>query len=839
MGIGRIFKRSSNVTTRLRGRLDTFLKLVTADHRYHSRVSELTTLMEKGQVDFGALQRNLCDLVGTMREVVEGLNALCDDQYRSLTQRIEAITENFTDRLRRDPPSEMTCLTVPFDRILGSHDDCVGWKSAQLGEMRNRLGLPVPDGFAITAAAYSAFLTHNGLEKWIKETIESVNTNNYTQLIMVANRIQQRIRGAEVPEAIAGAVMAALDALFPDTPRKPISVRSSGVSEGTTASFAGQYASFLNVSADQLLGRFKDTVASRFSARAIYYLHTRGFDVQNEPLPVCCMEMVEAAASGVVHSVNLDSPDAATALVSASWGFGEALVGGHVTPDHYEICKTTRGTTSIQIGKKDVMFVSGDHDHSTRMVAVEPERQFARVLDDDDLHKLVGYAIQLETHFNYPVSLEWAKTSDGKLALLQCNMLEVEPAGPEIAVDAERNPIMHETGKTASRGVGWGPVYIMHSPGEIADLPKGAILVSKQSSPQMVPALHKAAAIVTETGSSTGHLATVAREFGVPMICGATGACQVLRPGLEVTVDATHHKVYRNRVDELLSLSAKQLKAINSPAANTLKRILFDHVLPLNLIDPGDAAFAPENCQTFHDITRFCHQKGLEQMFFSAEAAAREMHRGVTLEDPRIPLMVYVMDLGGGLKPETQRITPDAIDSRPFAAFWEGMTRHKWPNPQPLRTKGFFSVVARTVADPTLQNRLSEKTLAIITHEYLNVSLRLGYHISNLEALCRPESFQNYIRYHFHGGAAAREKRLRRCQIIATILNENGFSVQLEGDTLDALLKRARMDVMLQKLQILGQLTSLSKQLDMTLHTEQIATFFLSEFRRKIYGSGK
>lgn len=763
MGLRDLFGRKSDTTGPLKERLELFLRLVAADHRYHSRVSELTTLMEQGGVDFGALSRNVEDITTTLREIVDSFHGLTENRHReTLDQRLAEICASIAERIGHHRPTSVGALTLPLREIDQSHLDSVGWKAAQLGEIKNRLGLPVPRGFAITASAYAAFLTHNDLEQWIRPKVAAVNTNHYTQLVIVANQIQRRLRESELPPELERAIFERFDELAADGATL-VSVRSSGVTEGTQFSFAGQYASFLNVDREHLIARVKDTVASRFSPRAIYYLHTRGFDVENEPLPICCMVMVQAEASGVVHSLNLDQPGSDNALISACWGFGEGVVGGHVSPDHYVVDKETGRLLDRQVAEKRTMFVNRELGTGTVEVPVADDRASEPVLSRQDVSQLLEFAVRLEGHYHQPVSVEWARDASGAIYVLQVNHLPIDTTSKSAVFEDERFPLLLQAGKTASRGVGAGPVCRISAPEEIALLPRGCVLVTEGCAPQLVPALDRVSAIVTDTGSATGHLATVAREFGVPMLVSTRSATRVLSHGSEVTVDATHQRVYQHRVEALLDGARKVVAELNSPASNALKAVLYKDVLPLNLLDPRDENFGVEACKTYHDVTRFCHQKALEQMFFSAEEAAKQNERSILLSDPRLPLLVYLIDLGGAIAPDCNKPSADTIRSMPFQAFWEGLTLHRWPNPKPLQTKGFFSVVARTVADPHLQNRLNEKTLAMLTPEYLNVSLRLGYHISNLEALCRPAAFQNYIRYHFHGGAAQSEKRLRRC----------------------------------------------------------------------------
>jgi pyruvate,water dikinase len=384
--------------------------------------------------------------------------------------------------------------------------------------------------------------------------------------------------------------------------------------------------------------------------------------------------------------------------------------------------------------------------------------------------------------------------------------------------------------------VGCGHVFPVKQDQDLARFPDGGVLVARRSSPKFVAVMNKARAIVTDEGRAAGHMATLAREFQVPAIVNARTATQVLQPGQEVTVDATHGYVYDGKVEELLRRPrARRGIFKDSPAFATLQKIL-PAITTLNLIDPESENFKPGTCQSFHDLTRFCHQSAMQEMYRLAEEAARSMDRACRVQSG-IPLEIYVLDLGGGIEaePTARRIEPEAITSIPMRAFWRGLTSVAWPTPRPS-AGGFLSVVAHTVADPELQRRLEEKSLTILSGEYMNFSLRLGYHLSTVEGLCSSAVDDNYLRLYFHGGAASAERRLRRARLVEKIVEQRGFHVQRQGETVEAILTHCERQPFEEQMEMLGRLTVYTKQLDMAMFNDSIVEVFAEEFLRGQYG---
>lgn len=242
--------------------------------------------------------------------------------------------------------------------------------------------------------------------------------------------------------------------------------------------------------------------------------------------------------------------------------------------------------------------------------------------------------------------------------------------------------------------------------------------------------------------------------------------------------------------------------------------------------------FKAENCKTYHDITRFCHEMVMYEMFTMWDKYESEYYAILLIAG--IPIAVLILDIEGGLKEGIRKATPEDIYSVPFKAILRGMQSMQWPGPRPVDTKGFIEMVAHTVSIP--ENELiktGEKSFCILTKDYMNFSIRLGYHFSMIEAYTGENINDNYIRFFFKGGGASLDRRLRRVRLISEILKKMGFRVVIKEDVIDAILTKYDIPTIEKKLEILGKLTGYTKQLDMVLFNETVTQMYIDEFIKK------
>lgn len=439
---------------------------------------------------------------------------------------------------------------------LGAHDAAmVGGKNASLGEMTGALksrGIRVPEGFATTADAYRAFLSHNGLDESLRERLDRLDGDE-SALAEIGEAVRAMFLEAEVPAELADEVRAAYRDLSNRYGSDPVdvAVRSSATAEDLPqASFAGQQETFLNiVGEDALLDAIKRCYASVFADRAIAYRQEHRFDHLDVALSVGVQKMVRSdkAGAGVLFTVDTEHGFPRVAVINAAWGLGELVVQGRVDPDEYVVFKPLldkKGVVPIvgrTAGDKRVKLVYAEAGESpTDEVDVPAGERRTLVLTDDEVLQLTRWGCLIEEHYGRPMDVEWAKDGDtGDLFVVQ--------ARPE-TVQARREATVLTTYRLGSQGerlvsgiaigdrIAIGTVFRLSGPEDFDRFDDGGVLVTAMTDPDWVPVMRRAAAVVTDHGGRTAHAAIVSRELGLPAVVGTGRATEVLHDGREVTV---------------------------------------------------------------------------------------------------------------------------------------------------------------------------------------------------------------------------------------------------------------------------------------------------------------
>jgi pyruvate,water dikinase len=358
--------------------------------------------------------------------------------------------------------------------------------------------------------------------------------------------------------------------------------------------------------------------------------------------------------------------------------------------------------------------------------------------------------------------------------------------------------------------------------------------------------MSKVRAIVSDVGSTTGHMASLAREFRVPTLLNTKIATKTIRQGAIVTVDATNGFVYEGEVHELLDKShndngSEELAAWkrHSPAFQLLEKVI-SIVSPLNLTEPGSAEFTPDNCVTLHDIARFVHEKSYREMFMMGENVG-DLRGAAYKLDVFLPIDLYIIDLGGGLKekPKNRKLKRSQISSVPMSALLRGMLHEKIPRfgPRPIDVSGLLSVIMRhATTAPESDSTFRAPCYAMISDNYTNFTARVGYHFSVVDTYCGESQSKNYISLLFQGGAADFVRRSRRTRAMADILQEHGFSVTLKHDMVNARLNKGTREETVKQLEMLGSLLQFFRQMDAAMATDEAVAVFRDAFLKGDYG---
>jgi len=427
------------------------------------------------------------------------------------------------------PPS--TDLIAWFDHVSRADVSRVGGKGANLGELV-RAGLPVPPGFVVTAEAYLGAMRRGGVREALLERIEGLAVDSPADLTRASADLAELVRTAGMPDETRKAVLDAYDALG-DRPR--VAVRSSATAEdAASTSFAGMNETFTNVQgAEDLVARIVDCWASVWSPRVVAYRASQG--LRDEPaIAVVVQQMVDSEAAGVMFTADPATGDLDTIVIEAAFGLGEVVVGGQVEPDTYVLSKDGPRVTRIHLGDKTQKIVRGPDGHDLRLQVPAAERA-RRVLDDEVLLELAGMAAAIEQHYGCPQDVEFARTG-GRTWVVQSRPITTLET-PRTAADAPGGVLA--SGLAAAPGTASGPVRILRCTADGDRLQDGDVLVATMTSPDWVPTMRRAAALVTDSGGVTCHAAIVGRELHLPTVVATRTATTALREGEPVTVDGT------------------------------------------------------------------------------------------------------------------------------------------------------------------------------------------------------------------------------------------------------------------------------------------------------------
>jgi len=450
-----------------------------------------------------------------------------------------------------------------FEDLEGKDVDIAGGKGANLGELTQK-GIKVPPGFCVTAETYKKFIKKKDLDSEIKDLINKVDRHDSNKLSNIASEIRDLIKYSEVPEEIKIEIRKAYKTLNERVGEKTeVAVRSSATAEDLPeASFAGQQDTYLYISGEEeLINYIKECWASLWTARAIYYREEKDFDHFKVALSAVVQKMVNSEKSGVVFTANPINNRRDEVMVNSSWGLGEAVVSGVVTPDEYVVAKNNLDIKERNIAKKNKMIVKKSGDKiGTEMVNVHDYlgeyKIEATSLNDDEIYELVRMAIKIEDLYDSPQDIEWSFDHDTKeLYILQSRPITTLKDEKEMEDNSSEGNETEELktlarGLSASPGIARGKVILIEDMDELAKVKEGNILVTAMTNPDMVPAMRKAKAVVTDEGGRTCHAAIVSRELGIPCIVGAGDATELLKDGKVVTVDATRGVVYEGEVME-------------------------------------------------------------------------------------------------------------------------------------------------------------------------------------------------------------------------------------------------------------------------------------------------
>ncbi len=827
----------------LQDKYTSFKSLLSHDKRAHELMAELEEIYYRQTVvDFKVIEDKYDDFSTRVHAIVKDLQSICPTRYLDLMDYYKRF-DDYTRFLLSPKNSESKApFVMPMPEISKGSGMPAGGKAMHLAMARQQTAIPSPDGFVITSNAFNAILDANALRKIIDTRLAGLDIDSTMSLNDVSKELTDLVLNATIPSEIESAVIETVNAIWPiGTEDMRFALRSSAVSEDSRASFAGQYRTVLHVSYDNILDAYKKVIASKYSPEAIYYRINFGISDSETPMAVLCMEMINAKNGGVMYTRDLENPESDDVVIHAVRGFGDLLVSGRASPDIIRVSKKEPGVINFKIKERS---------SQSSPLAGHDERKPKNLDDLESLSpeaalSLMHLGVALESYFKAPQDIEWCVDRQDKLFLLQTRFLRtenfqaIEPM--ECHFDDIQNRVLFSGGEAACDGIGAGMVYKINSQTDLDAVPRGAVLVSRNASPSFVRVMKQLHAIVTEKGSMAGHLASVAREFGVPALMNAKNALDCLSQGTEVTVHTTEHKVYKGRVQSLMeSPCAKRNLIEKSPFMKRLKYVI-DFISPLRLIDPASDIFKPDSCRSMHDIIRFCHEKAVQEMFHISDRRIRKI-RGSKKLKFEIPMPMYILDVGGGLSEKTRNQTSvgiDEIKSPPLVAVLKGLNH---PNIQWGNILHFDwaehdkTVMSGGIISPDSAMFASH---AIVSSDYANLNLKFGYHFVIVDALFDEQTKVNAISFRFNGGGADLSKRILRADFLARILEALDFDVFQKSDMVDAEFTCPDRETAAEKLDMIGRLLGATRLMDMYLKDASMVDRFVDEFMNEKYHFGK
>jgi pyruvate,water dikinase len=461
-----------------------------------------------------------------------------------------------------------------FSELNKNSVSVAGGKGANLAEIYN-FKIPVPPGFVVTAQAYNYFIEKAELGKKISNLLESVDYENTAQLDEISKEIRELIVKAKLPAEISEEILesygdlsaanfedakgSALDILKNSAEPVFVAVRSSATAEDLAdASFAGQQETYLNVKGNsELLENVKKCFASLFTSRSIYYRHKKGFEHTKISLAVVIQKMIDSDKSGVIFSKD-PSYKNDNIIIEAVFGLGEGIVSGRITPDRYIISKDLEILDKKIADKK--IAVTRNSSGGKEIVKLKDDISKRQVLKEHELKQLSEYALRLEKHYEKPQDIEFA-IENGEIYIVQTRPITTIEGRIESKGIKEVHGEIFMTGLAASPGIASGKIKIIENLSDLNKIKQGDVLVTKMTNPDMVVAMQKSAAIVTDEGGITAHAAIVSREMGIPCVVGTQNATVKLKEGETITVDGFSGKIYKGKVTETVQKDVQKVTA--------------------------------------------------------------------------------------------------------------------------------------------------------------------------------------------------------------------------------------------------------------------------------------
>ncbi|SCM74724.1 PEP/pyruvate-binding domain-containing protein [Desulfovibrio sp. 86] len=762
--------------------------------------------------------RALCTSMATqVFQCVKQLERLDPAPCQALYARFAELQKNVAD----DVYEPEVCLLGPLVLPLGEDSDLealsgqggfplVDPATLRLEEVRRRHPQLAPRGFAITMAGCQHFLQSNDLQSEINRRIQAAGGLAPKHLAKLSRGLGQLVEDTPLPPDLEQEIRAALARLRASSQHESMRLVLRGRLWPPEARGSDDPGLILwgpsvplDASDEEILHAVQLTLARKQRAQALVYRRARGLTDAGAGVCITCMAVEEGSWGGLAHSCSPVRAHGELVHVYACQGLPQELDYSVLPADHATVDRQP---------PHEIVSLAG------------PDDAPCLVLDADTARDVAALALELEELLGCPVSLSWVRTPQGELRLLLVRPIPL----PVDAVDMP--PVLPEVGPnlrlsggyTVSPGRVAGPVCVARRWEDARRFPPGGILVVPDDNYRWGALMDRVAGIIAKEGLAGSRLASLAREFGKPAIFGMAGALDTLENGQSITLCSDICQVYADRQESLLpNVPPGRDYMPGSPVYRILQKASA-RILPLTM-DVDSPEFKAANCQTYHDIARYCHERAVSAMFSLGAEKKYAPQRVKQLRD-KVLKQFWVVNLSDGfaVTPSGPVIDIDQIASVPMRALWRGMNAYPWQGPPPVDGKGFLSVLFEATANPNLDPAaqtayFSEKNYFMISRDYCSLHSRFGFHFVSVEARLGERTPENYLTFHLRGGAANIERRILRVRFVSEILWEFGFAPTVRNDAVSATLKGMDREEGELLLAIAGYMTIHTRQLDMIM----------------------
>lgn len=836
-----------------------FKLFLTAWNKFQEIMTELeyTLCCER---PFGMYRvRALCTKVSTQVFLcIQQFNQLSPTTGTALQDRFAALQAEVSAMVYPDGG----CLLGPEVMSLDGYEDITPeqWHTAlhnltdpatqKLVALREHFPLCIPHAFVLTAAGCQHIMQHDNLQDEINRRIQAVGGLNPETLFDLSANLGDLVESVPLPPALAQKILVEVQRLRQRTQQigKPMRLLLRGrlwpeEQDGDHGLLLWGPSLPLEAPDETILDAIRTTLAHKYHAQGLVYRRYRGIPDTSASLCIVCMAVEEGCIGGLAHTGNPMQPTRGSVHVYSCRGLPEDM-------EHSRL-------------RVDITHVGRRAPHAIRLrTLANPD---APSLNDEQAIAIAELALQLENLQEQPQALTWLCAPDGSLRIVMCRNLIVGhllPAETLSQGEADFPPPLACGGITASPGIACGPVHVVRTLEDARTFPQGGVLVVERDLYQWSALLDRASAVITEQGVVASRLASMAREFGKPAVFGLPNAMDKLGVQERVTVYGDGGMIYPDCVQALLALAPPPRDFMpGSPVYRTLQQVA-EHILPLTL-DPDSPDFKAANCQTYHDLARYCHEKAVGSMFAFGSQHKHAPERVKQLQDQGVPKQFWVVNLDdcfcapptpdaptdSAAKQRRDRYDPciniEHISSVPMQALWRGMNAYPWQGPPPVDSKGFMSVLFEATANPHLDPAaqsayFSEKNYFMVTQDYCSLHSRFGFHFVSVEARLGERSQENSLVFQLRGGAANIQRRILRVRFVADILWECGFAPVVRNDAVMARIEGIDREEGIPILEVAGYLTIHTRQLDMIMtdpiQVQQQRSLMLSQCRSLLLG---